>query len=127
VSQRKAGISRRGFLQTSAATTAAWTIVPRHVLGGPGEVPPSEIITAGLVGCGGQGGEDLRSYIAGAGGEFRLVARCDVKFADTADNRNTYTDFRRVVERKDIDVISVATPPGWRPLDQPEAVERGLS
>ena len=125
MSQRKTKTSRRGFLRTSAAATAACAIVPRHVLGGPREVPPSEIITAGLVGCGGQGGEDLRSYIANAGGQFRLVARCDVKFADTADNRSTYTDFRRVVERKDIDVISVATPPGWHALISIAAMEAG--
>jgi predicted dehydrogenase len=121
----KQGVSRRGFLQGSAAGVAAFTLVPRHVLGGVGEVPPSEILNAGLVGCGGQGGEDLRSNISRFGGEFRLVARCDVKFVDKADNKTVYTDFRRVLERKDIDVISVATPPGWHATASIAAMEAG--
>lgn len=118
-------LTRRRFLHGSAAGAAAWTVVPRHVLGGPGQVPPSEMLTAGLVGCGGQGGEDLRTYINGAGGQFRLVARCDVRYRDRADNRKIYSDFRRVVERKDIDVISVATPPGWHALISIAAMEAG--
>ncbi len=125
MNRRQGGVSRRRFLKSSAAGVAAVAIVPRHVLGGPGEVPPSEILNAGLVGCGGQGGEDLRSYITGAGGQFRLVARCDVKFRQQADNQQIYTDFRRVLERKDIDVISVATHPGWHSLISIAAMEAG--
>ena len=121
----KQGLSRRGFLQGSVAGVAAFSLVPRHVLGRSGQVPPSEILNAGLVGCGGQGGEDLRSNITRFGGEFRLVARCDVKYADVADNKMVYTDFRRVIERKDIDVISVATPPGWHATASIAAMEAG--
>jgi len=81
-------LSRRRFLKTSAAAgagAAALTIVPRNVLG-QGQAPPSEVLRAGLVGCGGQGGEDLRLYISGAGGQFQLVARCDVRFRDKSAN-----------------------------------------
>ena len=115
-------VSRRGFLK-GAATAAAVTLVPRHVLGGPGKTPPSDIITAGLVGCGGQGGEDLRSYIDAAGGKHRVLVACDVnkhrlaqakkKFGEQVD---LVSDWRRVIERKDIDVVSVATPPHWHAL-----------
>lgn len=125
MSQVKSTVTRRRFLEGSAAAAAALTIVPRRVLGGPGQVPPSEVLTAGLVGCGGQGGEDLRSYIDGAGGQFKLVARCDVKFRDRVDNRQIYSDFRRVLERRDIDVISVATHPGWHALVSIAAMEAG--
>ncbi len=122
--KRATRISRRRFLEGTAATAAA-AIVPRHVLGGPGEVPPSETITAGLVGCGGQGGEDLNSYVKDAGGHYRLLARCDVRFFDRADNRTMYSDFRRVVDRKDIDVISIATPPHWHALISIAAMQAG--
>ncbi len=37
--RRKSGITRREFVGT-VAPLAAFTIVPRHVLGGPGHVPP---------------------------------------------------------------------------------------
>jgi len=116
-------LSRRCFLQGTTAA-AALSIVPRHVLGA-GQVPPSETIIAGLVGCGGQGGEDLNSYIMKAGGHYRLAARCDVKFLGRADNKNIYTDFRRVMDRKDIDVISVATPPHWHALITIAAMQSG--
>jgi hypothetical protein len=39
------GISRRKFIQAGGAAASAFTIVPRHVLGGPGFVAPSEKIT----------------------------------------------------------------------------------
>jgi len=115
-------ISRRRFLATTA-TTAAITIVSRHVLGGRRHTPPSEILTAGLIGCGGQGGEDLNTYIRAPGGDYKLLAACDVdkgrldrarrKFGEHVE---LYTDWRRVIERKDIDVISIATPPHWHAL-----------
>ena len=122
---RKNQVTRRRFLKGTAAATAAMAIVPRHVLGGPGQVPPSETIIAGLVGCGGQGGEDLNSYIKGVGGHYQLAARCDVKFLDRADNKTIYSDFRRVMDRKDIDVISVATPPHWHALITIAAMQAG--
>lgn len=119
------GVSRRLFLRGSAAGVAAAAFVPRHVLGGAGVVAPSDVLRAGLIGCGGQGGEDLNSYIKRYGGEFQLVARCDVKYRDRVDNERYYTDFRRLLERKDIDVISVATPPGWHASASIAAMEAG--
>ena len=47
-------ISRRSFLETSAATAGA-TIVARHVLGGPKYIAPSDKINVGYVGSGTQG------------------------------------------------------------------------
>ena len=48
-------MNRRQFLKT-AAVTAGVTIVPRHVLGGPGFVAPSDTLNIAGIGCGGQGG-----------------------------------------------------------------------
>ena len=45
-------ISRRKALKGLAAL-ATIQIVPRHVLGGPGQTPPSEMLTKGIIGCGG--------------------------------------------------------------------------
>ena len=47
-------IPRRDFLG-SAAAVAAFTVVPRHVLGGPGQMPPSEKLNIAGIGVGGQG------------------------------------------------------------------------
>jgi len=115
-------VNRRTFLQ-GAAAAAAVAIVPRSVLGGPGQSPPSETFAAGLIGCGGQGGEDLTTYIKTVGGDFRLLAACDVDKGRLANARKKfgdhvelYTDFRRLLERQDIDIVSIATPPHWHAL-----------
>ena len=119
---RTGKVTRRGFLKGAAAATGL-AIVPRHVLGGPGQAAPSDTITVGVVGCGGQGGEDVRTYIDGAGGKFKILAACDVdanrltgakkKFGQDVE---LYGDWRRLIERKDLDVVSVATPPHWHAL-----------
>src|SRR5262249_12429829 len=44
------GLSRRDFIRTGGAAATAFTIVPRHVLGGTGYVAPSEKITLACVG-----------------------------------------------------------------------------
>ena len=57
-------ISRREFLGAAAMTAAAVTIVPRHVLGGPGQTPPSEKINLAIIGPGGQGTFDMTQFMA---------------------------------------------------------------
>lgn len=116
-------ISRRGFLAGSAAAAATFSIVPRHVLGGQGQVPPSETFGAALIGCGSQGRGTLAAMSRGL--NVRLLAECDVKFLDRADDKSYYTDFRRVLERKDIDLIAIATPPHWHALISIAAAQAG--
>jgi predicted dehydrogenase len=55
----------------------------------------------------------------------KQLAWCDVKFLDRADNKTYYTDFRRVLERKDIDLVAIATPPHWHALISIAAAEAG--
>lgn len=113
-------VTRRRFLKSSAAATAAFSIVPRNVLG-QGETPPSEEFGGALIGCGGRGPGTFK----GLGPGVRQLAWCDVKFKDRADNKTHYTDYRRVLERKDIDVVAIATPPGWHALISIAAMEAG--
>jgi len=131
VRRAKHQISRRKFLKDTAAA-AGLAIVPRHVLGGPGQAPPSDTFAVGIVGCGGQSGEDVNTYIKHAGGHYKILACCDVhknrlasgvkKFGVSAQG---YSDFRRLVERNDLDVVSVATPPHWHALIAIAAMEAG--
>jgi hypothetical protein len=67
-------VSRRTFLERSA-TTAAATLVSRHVLGGPRHVPPGNRITVGYVGCGTQGLRQLMPALQKE--DLRIVAVCD--------------------------------------------------
>ncbi len=105
-------ISRRRFVQVSAASALAVTFVPRSAWGA------NERIGVGSVGIGGKGASDV-SGAAGAGGT--IVALCDVD-----DNRRKrkgkdalelypgakfYRDFREMLEgeRKRIDAVTVST------------------
>lgn len=66
---------RREFL-AGAAATAAFTIVPRHVLGGVGFVAPSDKITLACVGFGTQALREIGSILASP--DVEVVAVCDV-------------------------------------------------
>lgn len=54
--------TRRQFIQTASIAAAA-TIVPRHVLGGPGKVAPSDRVNVALVGAGGRGLQNARELM----------------------------------------------------------------
>jgi predicted dehydrogenase len=64
-------------LRTGGAAAAAFTIVPRHVLGGPGFVPPSEKITLACIGFGTQAIREIGGILASP--DVQVVAVCDVE------------------------------------------------
>jgi hypothetical protein len=68
-------INRREFLGSAAAASVALTVVPRHVLGGQGHIPPSDKITLGYIGCGTQGLREMTALIANPA--LQIVAVCD--------------------------------------------------
>ncbi len=53
-------LSRRNFLGTTTAAAAAFTIIPRHVLGGKGYTAPSDLLNVAGIGVGSQGGGDIQ-------------------------------------------------------------------
>src|SRR5262249_54376812 len=54
-------VARRRFLAASSATVAAFSLVPRHVLGGPNQKAPSEKLNIAGIGVGGMGATNLRN------------------------------------------------------------------
>src|SRR5438105_290868 len=72
---RPSGLSRRKFMLASGAAATTFAIVPRHVLGGPGFVPPSEKINLAYIGCGTQGLREMLGMLAMP--EIQIVAVCD--------------------------------------------------
>ncbi len=68
-------VSRREFLGSATVASLAFTIVPRHVMGGPGFVAPSDKITLGYIGCGTQGLREMTELIANP--QLQFVAVCD--------------------------------------------------
>jgi predicted dehydrogenase len=119
-------MNRRQFLKT-AAVTAGVTIVPRHVLGGPGFVAPSDTLNIAGIGCGGQGGGDL-----GQMSKENIVALCDVDWERAAKTLAKYPDvprykdFRVMLEKqKDIDAVTVGTPDHFHAVAALAAIQLG--
>ena len=73
--------TRRAFIKQAAASAFAFTIVPRHVLGGAGFVAPSEKVNIAIIGAGGQGRANVRNLLKEP--NARIMAVCDV--AETTD------------------------------------------
>ena len=109
---RSRTFNRRKFLVAGAMGATAVTIVPRHVLGGEGQLPPSEKLNIAGVGVGPMG---RRNCIAC--GSENIVAICDVdpKYSAKAFNvfqdAKKYKDYRVMLDKqKDIDAVIVGTP-----------------
>jgi len=118
-------ISRRHFM--GAAAVAALTVVPRHVLGGVGNVPPSEKLNIAGIGIGGRGEGDLDECRS-----ENIVALCDVDEAHAArvfkkyPSAKKWTDFRKMLdEQKDIDAVVIATPDHLHAMVAMAAIKRG--
>ena len=98
--------------------------------GAPGKVPASEKIVAGFVGVGGMGSYNLADFKRCP--EVVVGAVCDVDegrrnaAADLAGNKpEAYNDYRRLIERSDIDVVVISTPDHWHTLPFIHACEAG--
>ena len=104
--------TRRGLIK-SAGAAAAFTIVPRHVLG-QGQKPPSEKLNVACIGLGWPGCKDADALAP----TENIVALCDVDsdrapdFRKKYENAKNFVDYRRMLDEmgKTIDAIIVATP-----------------
>lgn len=120
--------TRRQFLARStkvaAAAIAAPLILPRPVRGA------NERIVMGAIGCGGQGTGDMNALKGTGMAEY--VAVCDVYEANRERARSMngpgcagYNDFRELLDRKDIDAVSIGTPDHWHSLIAVAACQAG--
>ena len=107
------GIPRRAFVGQMAMAGAAFHIVPRRVLGGPGHQAPSDTLNVACIGVGGMGASDVRGM-----SDENIYALCDVDDTRAARSFNAfplakrYRDFRVMLERDgdNIDAVTVSTP-----------------
>jgi predicted dehydrogenase len=70
-------LSRRQLMRAGGVAATAFTIVPRHVLGGAGYVAPSEKITLACIGFGTQAIREIGGILASP--DVQVVAVCDVE------------------------------------------------
>ena len=71
----KRKLNRRELLGSAAASSVAFTLVPSHVLGGPGNVAPSEKVTIANIGCGTQGLREMPDMLENPNAQ--IIAVCD--------------------------------------------------
>jgi len=129
--------TRREFIATTGAAAAAFTILPRHVLGGPRFVAPSDKVNVAIIGAGGQGRTNARAlfqeencqiialadpaeewdlsgwYFGGKSGRGPVKAEVEKFYAGRTPNHKcaVYEDFRVMLEKeKAIDAVLIATP-----------------
>jgi len=141
-------VDRRQFLKRSAAVAAAAvgfpTIIPASALGAEGRPAPSNRITMGCIGLGGQGTWNMKQFLGMP--DVQVVALCDVEqgtdrgyydgsshglkpaleevkkaYEDRAKagefkGCDLYSDFRELLARKDIDTALICTPDHWHAL-----------
>lgn len=123
---KKQSNNRREFVKKSITFAAGISIIPRHVLGGPNFIAPSDQLTKAVIGVGGMG--QVHLGYEGA----KLLAVCDADANHLADTLKKvdkdvkgYRDFREVLQRPDIDIIHIATPPHWHGIMSVMAAEAG--
>jgi predicted dehydrogenase len=143
--------SRRGFIRNTAAAAAGMSVAANTV-SAPAAVQPkgaNERIRVGFIGMGFRGSQLLPLFMANR--DVQIVALCDVykpfitrdfsqvhkKLVDElgnyiprmgegfSDQVGQYTDFRRVLDRKDIDAVVISTPDHWHAVQTIMAMESG--
>jgi predicted dehydrogenase len=132
-------MNRRNFLRSGTLSVAAFSILPRNVLGGTRFTPPSDQINLGLIGCGAQG-RGLGTQFAG---KVNVIAASDCesrrlqavqglieKETEKAKGKaykgfKQYADYKELLARKDIDGVIIATPDHWHVIQTIEACRAG--
>ncbi len=121
---RREFLKRSGFFAAGAFTFP--TLVASSALAEDGKAPPSDRITMAVIGVGGRGTDNMRSFLNH--GDARVIAVCDVQLklrqrAKAIVDQHygdkgcaMYNDFREILSRKDIDSVVVTTPDHWHGL-----------
>lgn len=120
-------IDRRSFIGTTAASFAAFTLVPSHAVSGMGHTAPSDKLNIAGIGIGGKGKVNLKNMPG-----QNMVAMCDVdwKYAkpvfDAYPKAAKWKDYRKMLEeQKNIDAVVIATPDHTHALPAAAAMQLG--
>lgn len=127
--------NRRNFIKQTAIVAAGAGLtagLPHNVYSNI--LGANEKLTCGLIGAKGMGMSNLRAFLGQPNTE--CVAICDVdsnvlneRIADTEKLQGSkpkgYSDFRKMLENKDIDVVIIGTPDHWHCIPYVNAAQLG--
>jgi len=122
--------NRRSFLKSTALTAAAFSLPARSWSQVEGS---NSDVRVAVVGCGGRGKDHIQGFAKLPG--VRVTALCDIDENHTgqhaallrAQNKNVevFTDVRKLLESKNVDVVTMATPNHWHALAGIWAIQAG--
>lgn len=118
--------SRRDFIKKTAVGVAAFSIVPRYVLGGTGFIAPSDRLTKAVIGVGGMG----RGHFGYDGTQVVAICDVDTRHLDIAKPMldkgvKTFSDYRELIKLPEVDIVHIATPPHWHGIMAVDAANAG--
>lgn len=122
-------INRREFLTTSAAGLAGTHVLAGTARGAARVQGANDRVGVGVIGTGRQGRSDMRAHMALP--DVDVVAVCDVyepnlaQAAAAAPHAQRFSDFRRVLEHKDVQAVIIGTPDHWHALQTVLACQAG--
>ncbi len=132
--------TRRNFIQQTAGLVGAGLILPTLSSSGFGilkdRIMPSDQLTIGAIGINGMGWSDVQAALKVPG--VKLAAICDVdknviakrmteftKLGIDGSKVKVYSDYRQLLDRKDIDAVIIGTPDHWHAIIMMHAVQAG--
>jgi predicted dehydrogenase len=129
--------TRRKFIETAGLAMAGagiGTMIPLELLAQRKNVSANDKINFGIIGAKGMGWSNMRSHFNMP--EVECIALCDIDQSvldqrsgdvETARGKKPklYTDYRNMLENKDIDVVIIGTPDHWHCLNAIAALEAG--
>lgn len=129
--------SRRKFLHTTGQTLAGaglMAAMPWDTVASPRKrIAQNDRINVGIIGANGMGWSDTKSFMKIP--EVNVMAICDVdenvisrrveEVKEAGIKLKTYTDYRKLLDNKDIDVVIIGTPDHWHCLQMVDACAAG--
>lgn len=126
---RHYNFTRRHFIKATAFTAAvAWSARSWAQVAGS-----NDAVRVAVVGFGGRGGDHIKGFSVQQGARLTALCDCDTKILEGGVNKlkaggqevEGYTDIRKLLESKNVDVVSIATPNHWHSLGAIWAIQAG--
>ena len=134
-------LNRRAFLKRSSLAAAGAIGFPYFIrpsaLGLNRAIAPSSRLQMAQIGCGSMGSGNMNSFLS-LGSQVQVIAVCDVDSGhlDSAKNRvnshynnsdcRTYKDFRELLAKEQLDIVSHALPDHWHALVSVACAKQGI-
>ncbi len=127
--RRGSRFTRRDFVKTGAALSGAGLVTPYWLTGAARAEPAGTNLRFGAIGVNGRGFDLVEQAIRG-GAQLMAIADVDSQPAEqrkqqTGGKADLYVDYRKLLDRKDIDFVTIGTPDHWHTKIALEAMHAG--